>query len=39
VLAQMALIPAPVTAEVPLEPMYLREPHITQAKAVPFSTL
>jgi tRNA threonylcarbamoyl adenosine modification protein YeaZ len=39
VLAQMALIPAPVTAEVPLEPIYLREPHITQAKAVPFSTL
>jgi tRNA threonylcarbamoyl adenosine modification protein YeaZ len=37
VLAQMALTHAASTSAVPLEPIYLRAPHITQAKPVSFS--
>ena len=37
VLAHIAVNAPPRRADVPLEPIYLREAHITQAKAVPFS--
>jgi tRNA threonylcarbamoyl adenosine modification protein YeaZ len=37
VLAQIAVTAPPSTSDVPLEPIYLRDPHITQAKPVPFS--
>jgi tRNA threonylcarbamoyladenosine biosynthesis protein TsaB len=37
VLAQMAVTAPGSTSDIPLEPIYLRDPHITQAKPVPFS--
>jgi tRNA threonylcarbamoyl adenosine modification protein YeaZ len=37
VLAKMARMNSQSTSGIPLEPIYLREPHITQAKAVTFS--